>query len=128
MAPKLEKSEVGMAEYSRLEDIAEIEDWISKSHDKPVVFFKHSLTCPISTAGFNEYEKFLANRTGDSGAHYTLVEIQKARPVSQEITDRTGVKHESPQALVVRHGSVTWHASHWSIRADALADAVDQAG
>ena len=90
-------------------------------------FFKHSLICPISSAGLRQYESFLADRPSQADAHYTLVEIQNARPVSEEITRRTNVRHESPQALVMRNGRVTWHASHSSIRSEALAEAVEQA-
>lgn len=116
-----------MADFSRVQDVAEIEALIASSHEKPVVFFKHSLTCPISSAGFRQYEHFLADPASDADACYTLVEIQNARPVSAEITLRTGVRHESPQALVMRNGKVTWHASHGAIRSEALADAVGQA-
>ena len=90
-----------------------------------MLLFKHSLTCPISTAAFKQYQQFLQDRPDDDGAVYTLVEIQNARDVSNEIASRTGVRHESPQALVLRDGKVTWHASHWSIQAGDLATAVD---
>ncbi|MEM7357326.1 MAG: monothiol bacilliredoxin BrxC family protein [Acidobacteriota bacterium] len=50
--------------------------------------------------------------------------MQNARDVSNEIAQRTGVKHESPQALLMRDGTVTWHASHWSIQAEALQEAL----
>ncbi len=113
-----------MPEYSRLSSVSEIDELMAKSHDQPVVFFKHSLTCPISTAGFQEYQNFLAAQPADDATIYTLIEIQNARDVSGELARRTGVKHESPQALVVNHGEVTWHASHWSIRVDALTIAI----
>ncbi|MEM7587199.1 MAG: bacillithiol system redox-active protein YtxJ [Acidobacteriota bacterium] len=114
-----------MAEYSRLETVAQVDDLIASSHERPVVFFKHSLTCPISGAGFKEYQAFLEQQPDDDSAIYTLIEIQNARDISNEVTQRTGVKHESPQALVMNQGEITWHASHWSIRASKLADAVN---
>lgn len=113
-----------MPEYSRLKSVSEIEDLMAQSHHRPVMFFKHSLTCPISTAGFRQYESFLADQSEDDTTIYTLIEIQKARDVSNEVARRTGVKHESPQALLVRDGEVRWHASHWSIQSDALKTAV----
>ncbi|MEM7357179.1 MAG: bacillithiol system redox-active protein YtxJ, partial [Acidobacteriota bacterium] len=109
-----------MADYAHIRSVSEIDDLIAQSHDKPVIFFKHSLTCPISSAGFRQYETFLADQSADGEAIYTLIEIQNARDVSNEIAQRTGVKHESPQALLMRDGTVTWHASHWSIQAEAL--------
>ena len=114
-----------MRDYSKIESVSEIDQLIAKSQETPVLLFKHSLTCPISTAAFKQYEQVLQSRPEDDGAVYTLVEIQKARDVSTEIASRTGVRHESPQALVLRDGEVTWHASHWSIQAADLATAVD---
>ncbi|QZD60727.1 thioredoxin family protein [Bacillus pumilus] len=36
------------------------------------------------------------------------------------VTEKSGVKHESPQALVFSGGKVKWHASHSSITKEAL--------
>ncbi len=114
-----------MSEYSRLQSVSEIDELLAQSRQKPVIFFKHSLTCPISSAAFGEYESFLEDRPADDVAVYTLIEIQNAREVSDELTRRTGVRHESPQALLVRDGEVAWHASHWSIRSQSLKAAVE---
>ena len=113
-----------MATYRRLQRTDEVAELLQTSKDQPVLFFKHSLTCPISLAAFREYESFLADRSED-GILYTLVEIQNARDVSNEIAAQTEVRHESPQAILLRQGEVAWHASHWKIKSDALASAVD---
>jgi bacillithiol system protein YtxJ len=34
------------------------------------------------------------------------------------------VRHESPQALVLRGGEVVWHDSHYGIQVEALNQAV----
>ncbi len=114
-----------MSEYSRLESVSEIEPLIARSRETPVLLFKHSLTCPISGAALRQYQRFLDQRSDDDPTLYTLIEVQNARDVSTEIARVTGVRHESPQALLLRGGEVAWHASHWSIKAEALASAVD---
>ena len=113
-----------MSEYARLKSLAEIDELVARSHETPVVFFKHSLTCPISGAAFREYQRFLADRPADDATVYTLIEVQNAREVSNEIARRTGIRHESPQALLMRGGEVVWHASHGSIRSASLKAAV----
>jgi bacillithiol system protein YtxJ len=55
-----------------------------------------------------------------------LVVVQKARDLSREVETRTGVRHESPQALILRDGAVVWSASHWNVTADAVARALDE--
>ncbi|MEM1179634.1 MAG: bacillithiol system redox-active protein YtxJ [Acidobacteriota bacterium] len=109
-------------DYRRLTSIEALDAAFTESQEKTVVLFKHSLTCPVSTAALREYERFLESEPA-IGA--TLIEIQPNRPVSNEVATRTGVRHESPQALVLRDGKVAWHASHWDITAASLAGAVD---
>jgi bacillithiol system protein YtxJ len=56
----------------------------------------------------------------------SLVVVQRARDVSNEIESRTGVRHESPQAIILRNGKAVWNASHWSVTADAVEQALQQ--
>jgi bacillithiol system protein YtxJ len=84
-----------------------------------VVIFKHSLTCPISSAAFDQMEAF--------EGPVSLVEVQKARQLSNEIERRLGVPHESPQVIVVRNGQVVWNASHFRITSEAVSKAVREA-
>lgn len=114
-----------MATYQILRSDEELEAFFETSHQRPALLFKHSLTCPISGTAFREYEKFLAERSDSEETGFGLIEIQNSRPLSAAVTERTGVRHESPQALLIRNGEVTWHASHFKIRADSLASAVE---
>jgi bacillithiol system protein YtxJ len=50
-----------------------------------------------------------------------LVDVRAERPLSQEIAARSGVQHESPQAILLRRGAPLWDASHYEITAEALA-------
>jgi len=38
---------------------------------------------------------------------------------------RTGVRHESPQVLLIRDGLAVWHGSHWEITEQALDQAAE---
>jgi bacillithiol system protein YtxJ len=114
-----------MSEPERLQSAADVEPLWEKSHQVPVVIFKHSLTCPISRRAYREWERFLKERPADDPTVPVLVEIQNARPASKAVAQRSGIRHESPQALVVRDGEVVWHASHGAIRAEKLHRAVE---
>ena len=117
-----------MADPQLIASIDDLDPWFESSHQRPVFLFKHSLTCPISTAAYDEYLRFVSQQPNAGEAAYTLVEIQNARPVSAEIEARTAVRHQSPQAILLRHGKPAWNASHWSIKASALAQALADAG
>ncbi|MBB5324461.1 bacillithiol system protein YtxJ [Anoxybacillus tepidamans] len=99
----------------KLENVEQFQQVLSQG--KRFLLIKHSLTCPISRAAFHEYEKFAADYP-DVDTYYLFV--QEARPLSNYIAEMSGVKHESPQALLFENGAVTWHTSHWNITYDAL--------
>ncbi len=57
------------------------------------------------------------------------VDVIDRREVSRKIAEDTGVKHESPQALLLGPGQeVLWHASHATIHGRSLAEAAKRAG
>jgi len=89
---------------------------LARSHNEPVILFKHSTTCPISASAYRQMSKV----SGD----VSLVVVQRARDVSNEVEARTGIRHESPQAIVLRNGEAVWTASHFDITSDAVEKAV----
>jgi bacillithiol system protein YtxJ len=99
--------------------VSTIEEFNQKlTETKEFLFIKHSLTCPISTAAFEEYEKF----EGDHKELETFyLYVQEDRPLSNHIAEAFSIKHESPQALLFKDGQVVWTASHWNITYKALA-------
>jgi bacillithiol system protein YtxJ len=105
-----------------LTSVEELKQVITESNDKPVLLFKHSLTCPISARAFRELQTFLDGADAQLG--YTLITVQKARPVSNEAASTLGVKHETPQAILIRNGREVWNASHFDITADSLRRAI----
>jgi bacillithiol system protein YtxJ len=98
--------------FHTVADAGTLEGLFERSHEAPVLVFKHSTTCPISAAAYREMSQV--------GADVALVVVQEARQVSNEIAQRTGVRHESPQALVLRNGEVVWSASHWKVTAEEV--------
>lgn len=87
--------------------------------------FKHSLICPTSATAFAEYEAF---RAAHPGVPTAWIDVIGERTWSRHVADRTGVVHQSPQALLVRGGKVAWHASHGAITRKALARAAADFG
>lgn len=89
------------------------------------VLFKHSVTCSISIDVKRQYDAFVR---AYPQVPTRLVVVQNERPLSNALAEVLGVRHESPQALVVRDGRVLWHASHHRITAERLAEALAAAG
>ncbi len=86
-------------------------------------FFKHSLTCPISHAAYQEYEKFTSEYQ-ETPSYYLAV--QDSRSLSNEIAERFQIKHESPQAILFSEGKAIWNASHWKITKKSLTSALSE--
>ena len=111
-----------MADIQKIDDIPALDALIARSNETPVWILKHSLTCPISSQAWSEFKRF-AGDSPENGAVFALIEIQRARPVSTALAERTGIRHESPQALLLRGGQAVWHASHYGIDRTALRQA-----
>ena len=86
------------------------------------MLLKHSSTCPISQAGYEEFEKFVDDHS-DIPTFYLVV--QEARPLSNHIAETFHVKHESPQVILFKNKDVAFHTSHWNITYDTLSKEVN---
>ena len=98
--------------FITLNTIEKLDQLFEKSHETPVVLFKHSVTCPISTNVYYEIS--------DIEAEINLVVVQSARQISNEIASRTNIRHESPQAIVLKDGKPVYSASHYDVTAEDL--------
>ena len=98
------------ANFTEINSTEQLDGLFEKSNEKPIVLFKHSTTCPIS-AGVHE-------EISNADADINIVIMQKARNVSDEIARRTGIRHESPQAIVLKDEKVIYHASHYDVTAE----------
>ncbi len=114
-----------MAEVRTLRRVAELDELLEASVERPVWLFKHSLTCGVSSGALAEYESFVGARPENDPGVFALVEIQRSRDVSAAVAEKTGVRHQSPQVLLLRDGRAVWNTSHWRIREEALAEAAE---
>ncbi|WP_108422879.1 bacillithiol system redox-active protein YtxJ [Flagellimonas amoyensis] len=95
-----------------LESMEQLETLEADSNERPQVVFKHSSTCGISSMVLKMF-----NGSYDPALDCDLyfLTIQAHRDLSNAIADKFGVRHESPQLLVVKNGEVTFHTSHGAI-------------
>ncbi|MEJ7709789.1 MAG: bacillithiol system redox-active protein YtxJ [Pyrinomonadaceae bacterium] len=104
--------------FSAVTSVETLEQLAADSQSRPVVIFKHSTTCPISSAAYREM-----SQVKDS---VSMIIVQQSRGVSREVEARTGVRHESPQAIILRNGKAVWSASHYDITADGVERALSE--
>ena len=97
------------ANFVSVDSLDTLERLFSDSFDRPVVLLKHSMTCGISAGVYREVSLF--------GGDVNVVVVQTHRDLSSSIASRTGIRHESPQAIVLVDGKAVYHASHYDIEA-----------
>ncbi len=100
------------ANFVSVESIETLDRLFEESFTQPVLLLKHSNTCGISSGVYREVGLVTAN--------VNVVILQTHREISNAITNRTGVRHESPQAIVLRDGKPVYHASHYDIEAQHI--------
>ena len=107
-----------MSKLTHLSDVAELESAITESRERPVLLFKHSRTCGISCEALDELHAHIEGAA--AVAAYKLITVQSHRRVSDEVASRFGIRHESPQAILLRDGVPVWTGSHFRITAQQL--------
>jgi len=88
---------------------------------KVAVLYKHSTVCGVSAVAMKEIRAFAE---AHPDVTVFVVDVRAQRPLSQLTASRLGIHHESPQAIVIRHGAAVWHASHFDVTAQALSQAL----
>ena len=101
-----------------MERLRNTEDFERLLVEPLVIIFKHSTMCGISAGAHDEIQRFL---TENPEQQVYKVEVIESRRVSDYVEEKTGVRHASPQVLVLRRGEVVWHASHAGVTAEAIA-------
>lgn len=90
---------------------------------EPLLVLKHSNSCPVSFTAKRQYDDF---RAAHPDVATRLVVVQQERALSQALESVSGIRHESPQALLLHAGRVLWHASHGNITVNRLQHALAQ--
>ncbi|MBK7944817.1 MAG: bacillithiol system redox-active protein YtxJ [Flavobacteriales bacterium] len=113
--------------WTDLTDAAQLGFIDQLSATRPVLIFKHSTRCSISSAALNRLESTWTEADDALGAIFYL-DLLRFRSISNAIADRYGVQHESPQVLVIRNGRCIHDASHFGITYAGSKEALRAAG
>ena len=107
-----------MKHLTPLSDIVELEAAIEESVQRPVLLFKHSRQCGVSCEALDELRSHIDRHAGP--AVYKMITVQTHRPISDAAARRLGIRHETPQAILLKDGKPVWSGSHFRITAEQL--------
>jgi bacillithiol system protein YtxJ len=91
---------------------------LEHSDETPVLIYKHSATCPVSTSAQAEVEAVQS----DASLPVYRVVVQEHRAVSNTIEDALGIRHETPQVILLHEQTPVFDTSHFDVTAEILYD------
>lgn len=98
--------------WNELTSLEQLEAVTDESKQQPVVIFKHSTRCSISSMAFDRLQR--AWDDGENVKPYYLDLIQ-FRDISNQIAERFGIVHQSPQVILLKDGKAVYDNSHMGI-------------
>ncbi|HVQ57061.1 MAG TPA: bacillithiol system redox-active protein YtxJ [Pyrinomonadaceae bacterium] len=107
-----------MAKFKSIETNDALDELFERSYDEPVIIFKHSNSCGISS--------HVMEMVDEVGNEINFVVVQDDRDISNSIADRTGHRHQSPQIFVIKNGKPVYHATHYGVDPEAIEEAINR--
>ncbi|MFT4032849.1 MAG: bacillithiol system redox-active protein YtxJ [Siphonobacter sp.] len=107
--------------WQALSELTQLEEIRKESFDQPVLIYKHSVTCSISSTAKARLERQWNDSTPIKAYYLDLLSY---RSISNAIAQEFGVEHESPQVLLIQNGKCVYHESHFAIRFDEIVNAI----
>jgi len=96
----------------------DVEQIFDRSTEKPQLIYKHSNSCSICWFAKSEIEAASDSIMEMADLHF--INVVRSRPISNLVSAKSGITHQSPQVLIIQNGKVVWNASHGRIRAHAI--------
>jgi len=104
-----------------MKDLITERDWHDAQGLPQALIYKHSPICSLSARSLPEIKKVEKSRPD---VPVYLVDVVGRRPLSQRIARELGVRHESPQVIVLVNGTPRWDASHMGVTATEVLEAL----
>lgn len=99
-----------------LKTIEELDLIQQKSFTNPQVIFKHSTRCSISSMALSRLDREEAPLNID----FYFLDLIAFRNISNAVSEKFQVPHQSPQILVIKNGRCIFDESHNSIFMDEI--------
>lgn len=107
-------------EWNKLSEIEQLEEINKASFEAPVMIFKHSTRCNISSSALNRVERNWNNEQDDVKVKPYYLDLIAYRNISNEIAKKWDIEHQSPQVLVIKNGTCIYTETHMGINYDEI--------
>lgn len=111
-----------MVNWNELNSSEQLEEINDRSFSKKQALFKHSTRCSISSMVKNRLERDYDISSDDLNIFY--LDLIAHRNISNEISEKWSVHHESPQMIIIENGKAIYHSSHTDISVEKIKEKV----
>jgi bacillithiol system protein YtxJ len=91
---------------------------IQESATIPVIIYKHSTRCSLSSMTKNTLDKGWGQLKPHAKLYF--LDLLRHREVSTLIAERFNVRHQSPQILIIKNGQSVFDTSHYDIDVETI--------
>lgn len=100
--------------WNTLDNTDTIEEIKESSALQPILIFKHSTRCSISSMALNRLERDWKSEDMKRMKAFFL-DLIKNREVSNAVATAFSIPHQSPQVLIIKDGKCIYDNSHMGI-------------
>lgn len=104
--------------WEHLTEASQLESILEESKTKPVLIYKHSTRCGISSMALDRLERSW-DEEGRAIKPYFL-DLIAHRDISNIVAEMFNVYHQSPQIIVIKDGKAVFDESHMGISFQAV--------
>ncbi len=112
------KEEKQVIPWQALTSTEQLDEILKASKVRPQAIFKHSTRCGISKMVIRNFESSFDLADEQIDLYY--LDLLNHREVSNEVSAKFQVFHESPQFIVIRDEQTVHHSSHSTITPQVL--------
>lgn len=113
---KKEENNSSTIDWQILNSEEQLDQIINESSLEPIVLFKHSTRCSISSMAKTRLER----EWDIENLKIYYLDLITFRNVSNAIESKLGVVHQSPQIILIKNKEAVYDASHSSISLESL--------
>lgn len=109
-----DKVKLSKMNWKKIIQASQLEEIKALSEEKPVLIFKHSTRCSISSMSL---DRMLRNWKATDEEKLTVfyLDLIEYRGVSDLVASNFGIPHESPQVILIKNGEAVYDNSHYGI-------------
>lgn len=104
-------------DWHKLINENQLEELLETSQERPQLIYKHSTRCGTSSL----IKARLERAPAPDGMDFYFLDLIAYRSLSDKIAQIFGVRHESPQVLLIKNGECVYHESHGAIYMEEIA-------